>query len=321
MKDKYLTKNAPFFERMDKLNDILTKSKSIAFLSGSGVSSVSGVPDIRSVGRLCSEDDGILEGYDYEYLLSHECLTSNPELFFRFYRKKMDQRGFVPNIVHRTLAEMEADKKLIAVITQNTDMLYEDAGIKNIYKLHGTSDRAHCTKCGATFPSERIYNNPTPVPCCNCGGMIRPDITLYEESLNTDVVKKAAHALGKADTLILCGTSMTMPYLHNLISKFAGQYMVMINNELTSIDDLCEIVFREDMRDVFEFINWKGSTNGIEAITDLEGLTMWVEALGVSDFNKQALNLVDPQYYKIYFRKCKTKEDVEKVCERLRNQR
>lgn len=218
-------------KEIEELKKIIDGSDNIVFFGGAGVSTESGVPDFRSKDGLYNKPDVQFEKYRPEYLLSHSCLMFEPEVYFEFHRQKMDTRNIEPNAAHKYLARLEETGKLKAVVTQNIDGLHQKAGSKTVYEIHGSALRNYCTKCGKVFPEDYIFTNTEPIPHCECGGMVRPDITLYEESLPDDQVAGAVKALSEADTLIIGGTSLVVYPAASFINYFRGRNLVIINLE------------------------------------------------------------------------------------------
>lgn len=218
-------------EKIARLKQYIEESSSIVFFGGAGVSTESGVPDFRSKDGLYNQHDVQFEKYDPEYLLSHSCLIDHPNVFFEYYRQKMDARGVEPNITHKVLAQLEQQGKLTAVVTQNIDGLHQKAGSKRVYELHGTTLRNYCSWCKKEYPSDYLFENKDTVPKCDCGGMIRPDVTLYEESLSDDAVSGAIYAIANADMLIIGGTSLRVYPAASYVRYFRGKHLVVINKE------------------------------------------------------------------------------------------
>ena len=216
-------------DKIKKLKEFIEKSDNIVFFGGAGVSTESGVPDFRSKDGLYNQRDVRFERYEPEYLLSHECLCHEPEVFFEFYRQKLDTSNIKPNAAHYALAELERRGKLKAVITQNIDGLHQLAGSKNVYEIHGTTQRNYCMRCGKAFPPDFIYKSTAPVPRCECGGVVRCDVTLYGEQLPEDAVEGAISAISAADMLIIGGTSLTVYPAASYIRFFKGKYLAVIN--------------------------------------------------------------------------------------------
>ena len=239
--------------RIKAFQKLIAESNNIVFFGGAGVSTGSGIPDFRSEGGLYSEN---YEMFSPEYLLSRNCFMENRQLFFQFYRDKMDLRDYSPNIVHKTLAEMEANGKLSAVITQNIDDLHQKAGSQNVIELHGSIYRNYCIWCGSGFNEGYIFNSITDIPRCPCcGGVIKPDVVLYGEMLPEDALNDASNAIAEADLIIVAGTSLTVYPAANLIPTWGSSAkIVMINKDETFMDKNCEIVFHEDMCEVFKHL-------------------------------------------------------------------
>lgn len=231
---------------IETLKNWIAESNNIVFFGGAGVSTESGIPDFRSV-------DGLYhQKFDYppETIISHSFYLKNPAYFFRFYREKMLPLGFAPNITHRRLAQLEQEGKLLAVVTQNIDGLHQKAGSRRVYELHGSVLRNYCTRCHKFFSAEFVKNAPG-VPRCPCGGIIKPDVVLYEESLDEDCITKAVQAIQAADLLIVGGTSLTVYPAAGLIRYYTGQRLVLINRDKTPYDDYANLVLHESLGDVF----------------------------------------------------------------------
>ena len=206
------------------LEDIIAKSSSIVFFGGAGVSTESGIPDFRSV-------DGLYhQKYDYppETILSHTFWEENPEEFYRFYRDKLIVKGAKPNAAHLRLAKLEQQGKLRAVVTQNIDGLHQAAGSQNVLELHGSVKRNYCMQCRRFYPETAVADS-TGVPRCACGGIIKPDVVLYEESLDQEVLAKAVHYIRQADLMIIGGTSLVVYPAAGLVQYFRGRHLVVVN--------------------------------------------------------------------------------------------
>ena len=216
-------------DKTELLKNFINESENIVFFGGAGVSTESGVPDFRSKNGLYNQHDVRFENYTPEYLLSHECLVNEPEVFFEFYRQKMDTRKIKPNAAHYYLAELEKSGKLKAVVTQNIDGLHQLAGSKNVYEIHGTTKRNYCVKCKKEYPSDYIFESQDSIPRCGCGGIIRCDVTLYGESLPEDAVENAILAIYDADMLIVGGTSLSVYPAASFIRYFHGKHLAVIN--------------------------------------------------------------------------------------------
>lgn len=236
-------------QEMERLQQWVTESKNIVFFGGAGVSTESGIPDFRSV-------DGLYhQKYDYnpETILSHTFFRRYPEEFYRFYHDKMLCPGAKPNAAHLKLAEMEEKGKLKAVVTQNIDGLHQMAGSKNVLELHGSVKRNYCMKCRSFYDDEYIRNQEG-VPRCECGGMIKPDVVLYEESLDYDVMSRAIRAISEADMLIVGGTSLVVYPAAGMVDYYNGKKLVLINLQATSMDSKADLVLHEKIGTVFSQI-------------------------------------------------------------------
>lgn len=231
------------------LQQMIDESNSIVFFGGAGVSTESGIPDFRSVDGLYNQR------YQWppEQILSHTFYKRMPEEFFRFYRDKMLPLEAQPNAAHKKLAELEAAGKLTAVVTQNIDGLHTKAGSKRVFELHGSVWRNHCEKCGKFYGPEYIRNSRG-VPVCDCGGRIKPDVVLYEEGLDDEVVSGAVHAIRNADMMIVAGTSLTVYPAAGLLRYFRGKHLVLINRDATPYDDMAELVLHEKVGEVLAAI-------------------------------------------------------------------
>lgn len=221
-------------ENIDKLIEVIKKSKNIVFFGGAGVSTESGIPDFRSKDGLYNQKDIQFEEHSPEYLLSHECLYHNPKVFFSFYRQKMDTRDIQPNITHQVLVKLEECGKLSAIVTQNIDGLHQKAGSKKVLEIHGTTQRCYCTKCYVEYDGSYIFESGAAIPrCSECGGMIRPDVVLYGENVQHE--KDAIHAIHAADMLIVGGTSLQVYSASSYLRLFQGDCLAVINRENVGI--------------------------------------------------------------------------------------
>ena len=234
---------------IETLQKIIDESDNIVFFGGAGVSTESGIPDFRS-------QDGLYnQKYDYppETILSHTFFMHRPEEFFKFYRDKMLCDTAKPNAAHLKLAEMEQAGKLKAVITQNIDNLHQMAGSKVVYELHGSVMRNYCEKCGKFYDFEYVKNSEG-VPHCECGGDIKPDVVLYEEGLDEEIVEKAIKAIEEADVLIIGGTSLIVYPAAGLIDYYKGDKLVLINKTMTIRDSRADLVINDSLGKVFSEI-------------------------------------------------------------------
>jgi len=239
------------------LKDWITESNRIVFFGGAGVSTESGVPDFRSKDGLYNQHDVRFDQFVPEYLLSHSCLMDNPKVFFEFYRQKMDARFVEPNAAHYFLAKLEKEGKLTAVVTQNIDGLHQKAGSKNVCEIHGTTTRNYCMRCHKEYPADYIYESKESIPYCDCGGVIRCDVTLYEEMLPDDAVERAINAISNADMLIIGGTSLTVYPASSYIHYFRGKKLVIINNTPVSTGVIADdvLVITDKIGEVFNAID------------------------------------------------------------------
>lgn len=218
-------------EKMKRFIEIVKESNQIVFFGGAGVSTESGIPDFRSKDGLYNQHDVQFEKYQPEYLLSHTCLMREPEVFFEFYRQKMDNRGYEPNVTHKVLAKLEEIGKLKAIVTQNIDGLHQLAGSKNVFEIHGTTHKNYCMSCGERVGENYIFETEGIPRCPKCGGMIRPQVTLYEEGLPEAAVLGAIDAIRAADTLIVAGTSLHVYPAASYVYEFRGKHRVVLNRE------------------------------------------------------------------------------------------
>ena len=233
-------------DNLEKLKRWVLESQRIVFFGGAGVSTESGIPDFRSVDGLYSQK------FDYppETIISHSFYERRPEYFFRFYREKMLPLGFEPNVTHQVLARWELEGKLSAVVTQNIDGLHQKAGSKVVYELHGSVLRNYCTRCGK-FHSAEFVKEASGIPRCGCGGIVKPDVVLYEEGLDQNTIEKSVRAIARADLLIVAGTSLTVYPAAGLINYYRGDRLVLINRDETPYDRYADLVFHESLGEIF----------------------------------------------------------------------
>ena len=236
-------------ESIVRLREMIKESDNVVFFGGAGVSTESGIPDFRSVDGLYHQE----WKYPPETILSRSFFDRNPEEYFRFHRAKLVVEGVKPNRAHLRLAELEAEGKLKAVITQNIDGLHQAAGSKNVLELHGSILRAYCSRCRKPFPAD-IINKGEGVPRCGCGGVIRPDIVLYEEPLDEDVMDSALRYIRNADVLIIGGTSLNVYPAAGLIRYYRGNKLVLVNLSETPYDSYADLVIHEKIGEVFSRI-------------------------------------------------------------------
>ncbi len=216
---------------VERLKELIDASDNVVFFGGAGVSTESGIPDFRSKDGLYNQHDVRFDMYQPEYLLSHSCLVYEPKVYYEFHRQKMDTRNIEPNNAHKYLARLEEMGKLKAIVTQNIDGLHQKAGSKVVYEIHGSALRNYCMSCGKEFPSDYIFESEEPIPRCSCGGVVRPDITLYEEGLPDDQVSGAIDSIARADMLIIGGTSLTVYPAASFVNYFRGKNLVIINRD------------------------------------------------------------------------------------------
>lgn len=237
-------------EVMNQFYQWVRDSKRICFFGGAGVSTESGIPDFRSAKGIYSKD--VNQYFSPEELVSHTAYRQYPEMFFDFYKNYLIYPHAKPNAAHQALAQMEKDGKLTAVVTQNIDTLHEQAGSKNVIKLHGSVDRNRCTKCGKLVDLSTFLKRCEPVPHCECGGIIKPEVVLYEEPLQSGVMEAAIEAIRCSDMLIIGGTSLVVYPAAGLIRYFKGKYLVLINQSYTVHDNEADLVIREPIGQFFE---------------------------------------------------------------------
>ena len=244
-------------DKISQLQKIIDESKNIVFFGGAGVSTESGILDFRSVDGLYNQQ----WKYPPETIISHSFYVHDPVEFYRFYRAKLLPTGFEPNAAHYKLAELEAAGKLKAVVTQNIDGLHQKAGSKVVYELHGSTLRNYCTGCGKFYDDKFIAdseNAPDKLPrCTECGELVKPDVVLYEEGLDDNVIRGAVNAIAAADTLIIGGTSLIVYPAASFVDYFHGKNLVLLNKSVTSKDDYATLVIHEPIGQVLSQIKCK----------------------------------------------------------------
>ncbi len=234
-------------KEVEQLKQIIDESNNIVFFGGAGVSTESGIPDFRSV-------DGLYhQKYDYppETILSHTFYRRHPEEFFRFYKDKMLCLDAEPNAAHRKLAEWEAQGKLKAVITQNIDGLHQKAGSKEVLELHGSVLRNYCETCGKFFDARYMLHADGVPVCDECGGRVKPDVVLYEEGLDNDILEKSVRYIREADVLIIGGTSLVVYPAAGLIDYYRGNKLILINKTPTARDQQADLVVQGAIGEIF----------------------------------------------------------------------
>lgn len=234
-------------QELETLKNWIDNSDNIVFFGGAGVSTESGIPDFRSVDGLYNQQ------YDYppETILSHTFFRRNTEEFYRFYRAKMLALDAKPNAAHKKLAQWEQEGKLKAVVTQNIDGLHQAAGSKVVYELHGSVHRNYCQKCGAFYDAGYILESTGIPKCEKCGGIIKPDVVLYEEGLDDATIRGAIHAISHADVLIIGGTSLTVYPAAGLIDYYNGNKLVLINKSVTPMDSRADLLVQGPIGEIF----------------------------------------------------------------------
>lgn len=236
-------------DQQEQLRQWVDGSSNIVFFGGAGVSTESGIPDFRSVDGLYNQE------YDYppETIISHSFYRSNPEEFYRFYRNKMLCLDAEPNQAHKKLAELEVQGKLKGIVTQNIDGLHQKAGSKKVLELHGSVHRNYCTRCGKFFDAEYILNADGVPRCNDCGGIIKPDVVLYEESLDQGIMQEAVRLISEADVLIIGGTSLVVYPAAGLINYYRGSKLILINKSATGMDSSADLLIQDSIGKVFDW--------------------------------------------------------------------
>lgn len=231
----------------EKLQKLIDESNNIVFFGGAGVSTESGIKDFRSIDGLYNEK------YDYppEVMLSRSFFNEHQKDFYKFYKDKLNCLDIEPNVTHKYLKKLEDSGKLKAIITQNIDGLHEKCGSKNVLLLHGTIFKNHCMMCGKEYDAEYVFNSQDIIPRCSCNGIIKPDVVLYEEPLDEDVVTKAIDAIKNCDLLIVGGTSLVVYPAASYIRYFKGKNLVIINKDSTSYDSKADLVIHDKLGNIF----------------------------------------------------------------------
>lgn len=240
--------NNNFEEKLKKFTQIINASDNIVFFGGAGVSTESNIPDFRSKDGLYNSK---YQNYQPEEIISHSFFIKNPKLFYEYYFDKMVYLDALPNKAHKALAVLEQKNKLKAIITQNIDNLHQMAGSKNVYELHGSVHRNYCTKCNKFYSVNELLKIKDH-PYCECGGIIKPDVVLYEEPLDGKMIDEAITKILNAKVLIVAGTSLLVQPAASFVSYFRGQYLIVINKEETFLDKYATLVFHENVGDVLE---------------------------------------------------------------------
>ena len=236
-------------DNVKEFKKLVEESDNIVFFGGAGVSTESGIPDFRSKDGLYNQK----YKYSPEIILSHNFFLNNTKDFYDFYREKMNSLKYEPNITHKKLAELEEKGKLKAVITQNIDGLHQKAGSKKVLELHGSVLRNYCMECNKFYDAKYVFEVEG-IPKCNCGGIIKPDVVLYQEALDYDILEEAVQKIANADLLIVAGTSLTVNPACSLIQYFRGKNLVLINKDATLYDNRADLLIRGGLGKVFSNI-------------------------------------------------------------------
>lgn len=239
-------------DKYEQLKKILTESKSIIFFTGAGISTASNIPDFRSANGLYNEKGGL---YRPEEIISHSFFLRHPEEFYQFYFDKMVYKNAKPNFAHEYIANLESKNPGVWVVTQNIDNLHQMAGSKHVIELHGSVHRNYCMNCGQFYDLAGIMKVGGDIPKCpRCGGIIKPDVVLYEEELNENDIHSAISLIANAETMVVIGTSLVVYPAASFVRYFRGKNLIIINKEKTSYDEYCTLVFNEDIINVIERI-------------------------------------------------------------------
>lgn len=234
-------------EKIKSLKQWIAEADRIVFFGGAGVSTESHIPYFRSTDGLYNQE----YAYPPEQILSHTFYRKNPEEFYRFYRNKMIYKDAQPNDAHLTLARLEQAGKLAAIVTQNIDGLHQMAGSQKVLELHGSVHRNYCENCGRFYGLDAVMNT-TGIPRCECGGIIKPDVVLYEEGLEEAVIREAIRQISRADLLIVGGTSLTVYPAAGMLDYFNGKHLVLINRDATPKDAMADLCIQEKIGEVLK---------------------------------------------------------------------
>lgn len=239
-------------ENILKLKKLVSESSNIVFFGGAGVSTESGIPDFRSEQGIYNTVKNF--GYPPEQILSHSFFMKNPEKFYDFYRSTMIYENAKPNLAHLGLAKLEKQGKLKAIVTQNIDGLHQLAGSKTVYELHGSIHRNYCMKCGKFYPLSTITESKGVPQCKECGGIIKPDVVLYEEGLDEEIINNSIKAIKKADMLIVGGTSLNVYPAASFVNYYDGNKLTLINKSKTPYDRYADLLIHDSIGKVFNEI-------------------------------------------------------------------
>ena len=236
--------------KYEALQNIIDKSSSIVVFTGAGISVPSGIPDFRSADGIYNQKAKI--NVRPEEIISHSFFVMNTDYFYEFYKEKMCYPNAKPNAAHKYFANLEKKGKNVTVVTQNIDNLHQEAGSSRVYELHGSVHRNFCMNCGRMFGLKYVLSHPGVPKCDKCDGLVKPDVVLYEESLDENIINLAISAIMTCDTLIIVGTSLTVYPAAGFVRYFRGSNLVVINKQSTSYDNMCDLVFNEDVIKVVE---------------------------------------------------------------------
>lgn len=238
--------------KYEALKEIIEHSNSIVVFTGAGISTASGIPDFRSDNGIYNQKTKL--NYKPEEIISHSFYEQHPDLFYEFYKTKMCYPDAQPNAAHKYFADLEKKGKNVTIVTQNIDNLHQLAGSKRVYELHGSVYRNYCERCGRLFGLKYVLSHPGVPLCDKCKGMVKPDVVLYEEPLDENTIQLSISAIMTCETLIIVGTSLAVYPAAGFIRYFRGRNLVVINKQETSYDNMCDLVFNEDIIKVIENI-------------------------------------------------------------------
>lgn len=237
---------------IEKLREAIENAEKICVFTGAGISCPSGIPDFRSADGLYNEKDK--SGYSPEEIISHTFFTNHTDLFYDFYKSKMMYPEAEPNKAHKYFAQLESKGKKVSVVTQNIDGLHSVAGSNDVYELHGSVHRNFCVNCGTFYDSDYVYKSEAIPECDKCGGVVKPDVVLYEEGLDDDTVIGAIKAIKESDLLIIIGTSLAVYPAASFVGYFKGETIALINKSSTPFDKKAHIVIYDDIINVIEHL-------------------------------------------------------------------
>ena len=238
--------------KYETLKQMIDESSSIVVFTGAGISTASGIPDFRSANGIYNQKTSI--NYRPEEIISHSFFESNTDLFYDFYKEKMCYPDAKPNLAHKYFASLEKQGKNVTVVTQNIDGLHQAAGSSRVYELHGSIHRNYCERCGRLFGLNYVLNSKGVPTCDKCGGIVKPDVVLYEEPLDENTIQLAISAIMTCETLIIVGTSLTVYPAAGFVRYFRGKHLIVINKQSTTYDNMCDLVLNEDIIKVIENI-------------------------------------------------------------------